>query len=415
MRNIKFCVVVGLVVISVFAHAQTRDSLDIKIGQMILIGMPKAEVDSLVLKDVRSGKVGTILFFEKNVPNSTKAFFPLKKIIWTYKKAAPIPLFVAIDQEGGRVNRLKDKYGFPRSITAREMGKSKNLDSVQFYAESIASNLAGLGINVNFAPVVDVTVSSSMKNPIYATGRSFSASADSVTLLAKQYIAPHRKFGVVTVLKHFPGHGSSEDDSHFGLPDVTQYWKDYELTPYRSLIQDGYVDAIMSAHIVNRKLDPSGFPGTMSKKVLDSILRKQMHYDGVVFSDDMQMHAISKQYSLEESIKRAINAGIDILCYSNNIPNSEERAADKVHSIIKQAVLKGEISTQRIDESFRRIMKLKKRITDDSLTRTLADKDKQIDQLKTQLDSAKKIKEEQKPQEKAEGKTGKEKRKKKKG
>jgi beta-N-acetylhexosaminidase len=318
-----------------------------------------------LLNEIKSGKAGSIILFEKNVPKTATAFAPLKKVLWTYQKAAPIPLLICIDQEGGRVNRLKDKYGFPRSITASAMGKSTNIDSVRFYAESIASNLAGLGFNVNFAPCVDVGVNPT--NPVIVkAGRSFSANADSVTLLAREYIKQHRKYGVLTVLKHFPGHGSSTADSHLGIADVTNTWTDLELNPYKSLLSEGYVDAIMSAHIVNRKLDEKSLPGTLSKRVLDSLLRKKMAYDGVVFSDDMQMHAITKYFGLEESVRLAINGGIDILCFSNNIANSEERTVSKVHSTIRNMVLKGEISKSRIDESYRRIMRLKARLNTDA-------------------------------------------------
>src|SRR5689334_9204171 len=121
MNAIKKLLLFALVFVTSYAGAQTRDSLDIKIGQMILVGFPKAEVDPDVLREIREGKVGTILIFEKNIP-AKNSFIALKKIIWTYQQAAPIPLFVSIDQEGGRVNRLKDKYGFPRSITAQAMG-----------------------------------------------------------------------------------------------------------------------------------------------------------------------------------------------------------------------------------------------------------------------------------------------------
>lgn len=338
-----------------------RDSLDIKIGQMLLIGYPTPDLDSTLLKEIREGKVGSIILFEKNVPKTATAFYQLKKVLWTYQKAAPVPLLVTIDQEGGRVNRLKDKYGFPKSITAQASGKAKNLDSVRFNAESIASNLAGLGFNVNFAPDVDVAVNPT--NPVIVkTGRSFSANADSVTLLAKEYIQPHRKFGVITVLKHFPGHGSSADDTHFGVADVTKTWSDNELKPYKDLLQAGYVDAVMSAHIVNKNLDPRGYPGTLSNRILDSLLRKTIGYNGVVFSDDMQMHAISKQYGLEESIKLAINAGIDILCFSNNIQNTDQRNVDIIHAAIKKMVLNGDITPERIDQSYHRIMKLKSRL-----------------------------------------------------
>jgi beta-N-acetylhexosaminidase len=352
------------------ARAQTADSLSLKIGQMILIGFPGERVDSLVLQEVRAGKVGTLILFEKNVPGYSRSgpsalkstsYASLKKLIWTYQKAATIPLMVSIDQEGGKVNRLKEKYGFTRSITAQEMGRDRTLDSVRFYAEATAATLAGLGINVNFAPVVDLGVNKE-NTVIYKVGRAFSADPDSVALLAGEYIKPHRRFGVITVLKHFPGHGSSLADTHFGVADVTQTWTSSELIPYEKLIASGQVDAIMSAHIVNKNLDPGGYPGTLSARVIDSLLRKKFHYDGVVFSDDMQMQAVAKQYGLEEAIRRSINAGVDILCFSNNISGSEERTVDKVHSIIRAQVESGQIRRERIDEAYRRIMRLKKSI-----------------------------------------------------
>jgi beta-N-acetylhexosaminidase len=339
--------------------AQTRDSLDIKIGQMILIGFPGAKVDEKVLEEIRQGKVGSIIVFEKNIPVKN-SYAELKKMTWTYQQAASIPLFIAIDQEGGKVNRLKEKYGFPRSVSAAKLGKF-NIDSVQFYAETTAATLAGLGINVNFAPVVDL--SSNPTNPIIAKPeRAFSAQADSVTLFAREVIRQHRKLGVISVLKHFPGHGSSKDDTHLGIADVTNTWNESELNPYKVLIDSGEVDAIMTAHIVNKKLDKAGNPGTLSKKVIDSLLRKQFHFNGVVFSDDMQMHAITKHYGLEEAIKLSINAGVDILTFSNNISGSQERTVDKVHEIIKKSVVDGTISKDRIDQSFKRIMDLKQQL-----------------------------------------------------
>lgn len=357
----KYCLVFWVCSLSP-AYAQTVDSLDIKIGQMILIGMPKAEVDSTVLKDVKSGKVGALIYFEKNIPKSSSAFAAFKKMSWTYQKAAPIPLFICIDQEGGKVNRLKEKYGFTRSITAAAIGKFKSLDSVRFYAEATAATLAGLGINVNFAPCVDVAVNPT--NPVIVKAeRAYSANEDSVALFAREVVKEHRKFGIVTALKHFPGHGSSKDDTHLGLADVTNTWKERELKPYRALIESGDVDGVMTSHIVNKNLDPKALPGTLSKLMLDSLLRKKLGFQGVVFSDDMQMKAIASNYGLEEAIKLAVNAGVDIMCFSNNIMGVENRTVDKVHDVIRNAVASGEISKTRIDASFRRIMKLKKQIS----------------------------------------------------
>src|SRR6478609_1667350 len=346
------------------AKAQTRDSLDIKIGQMILIGMPTASVDSLVLQDVKTGKVGSLIYFEKNIPKSTSAFAAFKKMSWAYQKASPIPLFICIDQEGGKVNRLKEKYGFTRSITAGAIGKFKSIDSVQFYAEATAATLAGLGINVNFAPCVDLLINPT--NPAIAKSeRSYSFNEDTVIMYAREVIKQHRKFGVITALKHFPGHGSSKDDTHLGLTDVTNTWSARELKPYQVLVNEGYADGVMTSHIVNKNLDHKALPGTLSKVILDSILRKKIQFNGVVFSDDMQMKAIASNYGLEEAIRLAVNAGVDIMCFSNNILGVENRAVDRVHDIIRNFVTSGEIKKSRIDESFKRIMKLKRQISPD--------------------------------------------------
>lgn len=361
MRNIRTCIGLLFALATTSLFAQTRDSLDIKIGQMILMGIPYAKTDTVILEEVRKGNIGSIILFEKNIPKKPNAFADLKKIIWTYQQAAPFPIFVSVDQEGGKVNRLKEKYGFTRSITAEATGKSKTLDSARFYGEATAATLAGLGFNVNFAPCVDVAVEKT--NPVIVTkGRSYSANEDSVAMMAAEFIKQHRKFGVVTVLKHFPGHGSSTTDSHFGIADVTKSWTLRELKPYQILLDSGYVDAVMSCHIVNKELDKSGKPGTLSADMLEGMLRKKMEYNGVVFSDDMQMEAISKQYGLEESIKLAILAGVDILCFANNVPGSQKISPQRIFEIIKNTVTSGEISAKRIDQSYQRIKQLKNKI-----------------------------------------------------
>jgi beta-N-acetylhexosaminidase len=364
MKSFNYITALFIFCLSSLAEAQTIDSLDIKIGQMILIGYPGTTVDQRVLEEVRAGKVGSIILFEKNIPVAN-SFIAVKKVIWTYQQAATIPLFVGIDQEGGRVNRLKTKYGFPASITAAAMAKSPSLDSVRIYSEATASTLAGLGININFAPVVDLATNPD--NPIIAKyGRAFSAKEDSVTLMAKEFIRQHHKYNVLTSLKHFPGHGSSKADTHLGIADVTTTWNEKELIPYSELIDSGYVDAVMTSHIVNKSLDAAGNPGTLSRDIIEGILRKRLKFDGVVFSDDMQMHAITKHYGLEEAIKLAVNAGVDIMTFSNNISGTEERTVDKVHQIIKAFVEKGDIPMARIDQSYRRIMKLKKQLVSDT-------------------------------------------------
>jgi beta-N-acetylhexosaminidase len=344
-----------------FAQEIGQDSLDIMIGQMIMVGFhgQEAKNDTILVNDIQKGIIGGVIFYEKNI-NEKQPWVKLKTLSTTFQNAAPIPLWISIDQEGGRVNRLKPKYGFPPSVSAEYLGELNSPDSTKFYADLTASTLAGLGINVNFAP--DVDLATNPDNPIIAgKERSYSADPSTVVKHASIVVQSHRKFDIVTSLKHFPGHGSSADDTHLGMADVSNVWIKEELVPYQQLIESGAVDAIMTAHIINRKLDNEGLPATLSRKVVQDLLRDQMGYDGVIFSDDMHMRAISDHYGTENAIGLCINAGVDVLLFSNNIPDSKQSEAQKIHAIIIELVRQGVVSELRIRESFHRIMKLKTR------------------------------------------------------
>lgn len=347
-----------LIFLPFIGFSQSVDSLDIKIGQMLMVGVSGTTIEEnkTIKADIASGRIGGVLLFEKNInPENSKE--NLKRFISHLNSGSSLPLFVAVDQEGGLVNRLKTKYGFPKSVSAGYLGKIGMTDSTRYYAEVTATTLSGLGFNVNFAPVVDILVPN---NPVIAKNeRAYSANTDSTVLHASEVISAMRKNNIISVLKHFPGHGSSRDDSHYGIVDVTNYWSKEELAPYQKLHSSAMVDAVMSAHIVNKKLDKDGLPGTLSKDVIDGILRRKIGFNGVVFSDDMQMHAIAKYFGLKTALKRSINAGIDVLMFSNNIQGSENRTVDQVHALIRTMVEEGEISEKRIDESYERIKKLK--------------------------------------------------------
>ncbi|TRX58369.1 glycoside hydrolase family 3 protein [Fulvivirga sp. M361] len=356
MKNILYII---LLILPGLASAQNTDSLDIKIGQMIMVGFSSQTITSNdpTLKEIREGKVGGVVLFEKNIQNRN-SYIGLKQLTWALQSASPEPLFVALDHEGGKVNRLKEKYKFPKTVSAKYLGELGNMDSIRFYGEIYASTLAGLGFNVNFAPVVDLAINKD--NPvIHKIERSYSDDPDKMVLFAEQMIESHDRYGVVSVLKHFPGHGSSHADTHLGIADVTPYWQSKEIMPYRILIDKKQVQAVMTAHIVNKRLDKRGLPGTLSKPIVTGLLRDSLNFNGVVFSDDMQMHAITKYYGLEKAIKLSIQAGVDVLIFSNNIPNSDERTVDAVHRIVRQLVESGELSTGRIDASYRRIKRLK--------------------------------------------------------
>ncbi len=341
------------------AQAQP-DSLDIKIGQMIIFGFYGTKVDKkdAVYKAVKDGKVGSILLYRRNIAE-TNTSSQLQKLIKDFQSATPIPLFISIDQEGGLVNRFDGLPGFPSMPSAFFLGNKNDIETTKYYSDNIAFTLSRLGVNLNYAPVLDVY------NPncpvLGARNRCFSANPKEISKHAEQVILSHNYFQVHTMVKHFPGHGNSLSDSHLGVADVTKTWKKEELEPYRQLIQKGLVDAVMTAHIVNGRLDESKLPATLSKKIITGLLRDSLGFTGPVFSDDMMMQAISSQYGLEESIRLALEAGVDVLMFSNNIKGISNYSPDNIHKIIKSLVLKGKISENQVNNSYQRVIKMKKK------------------------------------------------------
>lgn len=340
--------------------ALTIDSLDFKIGQMIMIGIGDitslAPYDPLVM-EIREGKAGGIVLYEKNIsPVHSKK--TLKHLISNSQKETQIPLFISIDEEGGKVHRLKKKYGFVNMPSASYLGELDHVDSTYYYTQNLAKLMAELGINLNYAPTVDLALNK--ENPVIAKlGRSYSDDPKIVSKHALASISAFHDHGIKTIIKHFPGHGSSSKDTHWDMADVTTAWKFAELLPYKEIIASGKCDAIMTAHIINCHLDPDCLPATLSKNMITGILRDFMGFTGVVFSDDMQMYAISKNFGLENAIKLAIQADVDVLMFANNVNADERVKASDIHAIIKKLVKSGAISKARIDTSYRRIAALK--------------------------------------------------------
>jgi beta-N-acetylhexosaminidase len=293
--------------------------------------------------------------FERNIKSPEQ----LRRLNAQLQAAARIPLFIAIDQEGGRVNRLKPGYGFPGSITADSLGKINNLDTTANRAGIIARTLRTAGINLNFAPDVDLDICPVPDSSIiHRSRRSYGADPAKVFAHAQAFVRAHRREKVLTALKHFPGHGSAMGDTHGGFVDVTKVWQRTELEPFRRLIAAGDCDMVMTAHIFNATLDPQ-YPATLSGNILTNILRKEYGYEGLIISDDMQMGAIAKNFGLEKAIEQAVNAGVDILLFGNNL-NYDADIAEKAFSTLKKLVTEGKISKKRIRESYKRIRKLKK-------------------------------------------------------
>lgn len=335
-----------------------------KIAQMLLVGFRGTELtdDNPIYHAVKTLHIGGVILFDYDVPSKSRprniqSAAQLKKLIADLQQLSPTPLWVAIDEEGGRVSRLKSVYGFPHTVSAKFQGTKDDTAVTAFYATQTAATLATLGVNLNFAPCVDVDV-----NPdcpiIGKLERSFSADPDKVAKHAGIWIAAHTKQCVLTCLKHFPGHGSATHDTHAGLTDVTATWQEIELIPYRKLIADSAVRLIMTSHIVHAGLDAS-CPATLSKAILTDLLREQLGFTGVIVSDDLAMGAIARHYPLEEALAKAINAGVDVLCLSNNGDVYDSHIADKALDIIYRLVKTGKITPQRIDQSYQRILRIK--------------------------------------------------------
>ncbi|MDD5146661.1 MAG: glycoside hydrolase family 3 protein [Candidatus Pacebacteria bacterium] len=335
------------------------------IGQMIIAGFRGLEVSSssYIVKASNDLNLGGVVFVDydlpsKSYPRNIENASQVKKLIKDLQGFSKTPLFVAVDAEGGLINRLKPKYGFLEIPSPEQMGKG-NVSETKKIAESLSKQLFELGFNFNFAPVVDVNVNP--KNPIIGSlGRSFSSDPNKVTEHSIAFIEGMHQHSIITALKHFPGHGSSKDDSHLGMVDITNTYQEYELDPYKDIISKGLTDTIMTAHIINKNID-SDLPATLSAKFLQDLLRGQLGFKGVIISDDMQMGAIIKNYGFKEAIVKAVEAGCDLLIISNNVNFYDETAPYQAVDSIFKAVKVGAIKEERIVESYNRIIQLKKK------------------------------------------------------
>ena len=338
--------------------------LNKKIGQMIMVGFRGLEIDDShsIVRDIREHNLGGVILFDYDVPSKSgtrniKSPEQLRNLTSSLQKYANGKLIIAIDQEGGRVCRLKEKYGFEPTVSHKELGDKDDKELTYNFSKQTAKTLEAAGINMNMAPVVDLAINPD--NPVIAKlGRSFSANPDIVAKHARAFIKGHLENNIACCIKHFPGHGSSMADSHKGLTDVTNTWQEIELEPYKKLIDAGEANAVMTGHLFNQKLDDK-YPATMSEKIMKGILRNKLGYNGVIISDDMQMGAIRQQYGLEEAVKQAVLADIDILLFANNSVY-DSGITGKAIAIIKGMLANKTISEERIERSYKRIMALKR-------------------------------------------------------
>ena len=352
----------------VISFSLSAQSLERLAGGVLMVGFDgtQAPPDSPICRDIRRyGLAGVILFDRqpgkrgaaKNIQT------PAQLATLTRQLQACSPdgkLLIAVDQEGGVVQRLKKSRGFagnfPRASVVAEKGEAFARKAY----ERMGAELASVGINYNLAPVVDLALNPKNR-VIVGWGRSFGKDPKRVARYAAIFIRAMHRHGILTALKHFPGHGSSTGDTHKGFVDVTKQWKPVELEPYRLLIDQGLADSVMVAHVFDQRLD-SAYPASLSHKIVDGLLRRRLGYRGVAISDDLQMGAIAKRYPLEETIRLALNAGEDILLFGNQLDPKRMTPPRTLVRTILRLVREGKVSERCLREAHRRIQAMKARL-----------------------------------------------------
>lgn len=339
-------------------------SLEQKIGQLFLLGFAGDVLTSEhpIAIDIAEGNLGGVILFDRllakakasnNIVNAEQ----IAELTAGLQCMAGGKLLIAVDQEGGQVSRFKQERGFPVTPDAALLGVTPDIRLTVESGGQTARMLKQAGVNFNLAPVVDLNAF--RENPIIGRyGRSFSADAAVVAAHAAAWIAEHRREGIQSCIKHFPGHGSSRTDSHHGFVDITATWRDDELTPYRILIGQGQVEAVMVGHLFNRKFDTE-YPATLSPSTLQSLLRGSLNFPGMIVSDDMQMKAITSRFGLAEGCCRALAAGVDLLIVGNNLVH-DARILGKLKAAVLTAIDQGRITETRIDEAWSIIQNFKK-------------------------------------------------------
>ncbi len=335
-----------------------------RIGQMFLIGFDGCSVErEHWLHTAVARDLGGVILFDRNVDGAVQNISSpnqLRDLCAQLQGIATDELLIAVDQEGGMVCRLKERDGFPATMSAAVLG-SGTVQQTTLAAATLAKTLANSGINLNLAPVVDLDLNP--KNPIIGRyERSFGKDPDQVVCHAQAFIQAHHQQGVACCLKHFPGHGSGGSDSHLGFVDISDDWQEQELEPYKRLIASGYSDAIMTAHLIHYGLEPRGLPATLSPSIIDNILREKLGFDGVVISDDLQMRAITDAYGFKEAVQRAVLAGVDLITVGNNLVRSEDSFTQGV-AAVQELLDKGIVTCEHIERSLNRITVLKSKIS----------------------------------------------------
>lgn len=331
-------------------------TLEEKIGQMLLVGIDGTELDTQAKRMIAEDKVGGIILYKDNISN-LKGMVSLINDLKKSNAENPVPLFMSVDQEGGKVSRMPDEYAAIPSNGS--VGAANNSSAAGTMGKLLARELLSAGFNMDFAPVLDIN--SNPDNPVIGD-RSFGNTADLVSRLGIAEMKGIASEGVVPVVKHFPGHGDTSVDSHLELPVVNKTAAELaklEWQPFEAAIQEN-ADAVMVAHILFPELDADK-PASLSRAIIGDLLREEMGFQGVVITDDLTMGAITGHYTLAAAAVDTVQAGSDILLVAHEYGNEQA-----VRKALLDSVKSGILEESRIDESVYRILALKDkyRLTD---------------------------------------------------
>lgn len=342
-----------------FSNHMNYNSLKEKVGQLFFIGIPGPNLDAQANQLLDDIKPGGICLFSRNIRDSTQT----RELLDSITSKLPILPFLSLDQEGGLVDRLR------RIMTPMPAaGKVTTVEQANDFASIVAESIRILGFNMNFAPVVDVIDESRSRFSNGLHSRAFGKSREQSVELADAFLAKLQGGGCVGCLKHFPGLGASEVDSHEDLPLVPideEEFDSVDLYPYKRLLSSGEVTTLMIAHAAYPALDlqetdQSGklLPSSLSFKIVTTLLREQLGYDGLVLTDDLEMGAILKNYGIGEACVLAILAGGDMLSICAGVD-----AIYEGHRAVLEAIETGRISESRLDQSLKRIEAAKMKLS----------------------------------------------------
>lgn len=320
-----------------------------KIGQMIMVSVPGTRLSGQKKMMLNAGWIGGVILFNQNVRSKKQ----VSRYIRQLQANAPTPLFVAVDQEGGAVRRFREGEGFQRLPSLAALGRTRNADLAYRFGLLSGKQLKAVGANLNLAPVVDLDhgVTGSIITKYH---RSLGSDPRMVSEMAQEIVKGMRSQNIIATAKHFPTMSVAAANPHDGVAVTDVPLSELEsrdLVPYRDLIRNHALDAVMLSHVVYRDIDPY-FPASLSPEMIQDLLRRKLGYQGLVISDDLRMGAIKDRYPIEVSVVQAVNAGVDVLLVTDNY---ERRVMDALVS----AVQAGRVSPQTIDEAFQRIVEIK--------------------------------------------------------